>query len=73
MLITLQMVNTGATRFCPDEKIGLVAILPDLSSDLLRVVPLRHLIWGGVVITAPLQPESLRVILTTEIMATGQV
>jgi len=51
---------------------GLVAILPDLSFDLHRVVPLRHLMWGGVVVTAPLQPESLRVILTTAVMATGQ-
>ena len=71
MLIILQMVNTGATRSCPQEKMGLIAILPNLSSDLHRVVPLRHLMWGGV--TAPLQPESLRVILTTAIMVTGQV
>ena len=63
----------GATRSCPQEKMGLVAILPDLSYELHRVVPLRHLMWGGVVVTAPLQPESLGVILTTAIMATGQV
>ena len=51
---------------------GLVAILPDLSFDLHRIVPLQHLMWERVIVTAPLQPESLRVILTTAIMATGQ-